>query len=270
MLSTLRARIAVGYREQGSSMIELLVGMLAGIVVIAAVVGLLTASEHESTRTFSKVDATQRGRVEIEAIESELHSACVGDGAAPIQVGSTGTSLSFVSYYGDQASPIPVWHNIAYSGGTLTDYSYAVGGSAPSWTQGSLTGTKTLLTNVSQNGSEPVFQYFAYQEAPNGSGGYYTDGDGNPYMLVLDGTSSVPGTSPAVYPTPSPLAVPLSANDAQNAVEVLINLVVGPSGGTFENTNLADAAVPVTDSVVLRMTPPNDHAGAGATFGPCQ
>ena len=58
---------------------------------------------------------------------------------------------------------------------------------------------------VAQGGTTPVFQYFAYQEAPNGTGGYYTDGAGNPYMMLLDGTTSVPGDEPPVIPAASPL-----------------------------------------------------------------
>lgn len=257
-------------REEGFTLIELLAAMIAGSVVLTALVLLLSVTTREYTRTTTKVDATQRARVELEEIANELHSACVASGVAPIQSGSTGTSLNFVSYFGNAAAPPPYWHDLAFSNGTLTDSLYTVSGTSPNWTQGSLLQTNTLLTNASQNGTTPVFQYFSYEEAPNGSGGYYSDGAGNPYMMLLDGSSSVPGTSPPVYPAASPLGTPLSTSDAQNAVEVVINLMVGAQGGTEENTNLTDVSVPATESVVMRMTPVANHVESGASFGPCQ
>ena len=71
-----------------------------------------------------------------------------------------------------------------------------------------------------------------------------------------------------MIPSAAPLSVPLSTADAQNTAEVLINMLVKPSGGSNENTNLGTAHV--ADQVVLRLTPPGNHAGGGTTFGPCQ
>ncbi len=269
MLSRATKRIAARLRdESGFTLIEMLSAMIAGAVVLTSVVLLMTITMRESTRTNTKVDATERARVKLEWIENELHSACVADGVAPIESGSTSTSLNFVSYYGDAASPTPVWHDIVFSGGNLVDYGYSVSGTSPNWTQGSLSTTTTLLTNVSQNGTTPVFQYFAYQEVSNGSGGYYSDGAGNPYEMLVDGSNSVPGTS--TTPAANPLSTPLSSTNASNAAEVQINLVVNAAGGTGENTTLSDASIPVTDSVVLRLTPPANHVETGATFGPCE
>ena len=41
-----------------------------------------------------------------------------------------------------------------------------------------------------------------------------------------------------------------------------MNLLVGPAGGNLENTNLTSASDPVTDSIVLRFTPPPNAAAA--------
>jgi hypothetical protein len=269
-------RSARGGGEAGFTLVEMIVGVAIGLVIMIALFTLLDVATHQTTRDFTHLDATERARVAIANLENELHSACVTAGEAPIQAGSTGTSLQFVSYFGDAADPLsgsgptPVWHDVVLGGGNLVDNTYAVNGTSPAnWSQGASTGTTTLLTNVAPAGSTAPFQYFAYQEVPNGSGGYYSDGGGNPYMMLLDGTSSVPGTSPAVTPPASPLSIPLSAPDAGNAAEVMITLSVGGSGGTMENTNLADTNVTVQDQVSLRLTPPSNHVETGGSFEPC-
>jgi type II secretory pathway pseudopilin PulG len=264
--------------EQGFTIVEMVVAMALGLVILIALFTLMDFTTRQASRTFTRIDATQRARTKLAQIENELQSACLTSGVTPIQAGSTSGSLIFLSAYGNAVQPTPIEHDISFSSstGTLTDSLYAVtGGTAPDWTFSSTPyTTNTLLTGVAQSGTTPVFQYFAYQEASNGSGGYYTDGAGNPYMLVLDGTSSIPGTSPAVIPAASPLSASppsgLSAVNAQSAAEVLTTMRVAPSGDSLDNTALSDGPVTVTDSIVLRLTPPPNNADSGGTFGPCQ
>lgn len=251
--------------------------IIAGLVVVIALFTLVDVTLRSTTRTFSAVDATQHGRIALEDLENELHSACVTDSIAPIQAGSDDTSLTFVSQYGSTASDAnaasltPVEHTISFDpvAQTLTDTTaVATGGSGPDWTFGGPTTSRVLLTNVSQQGSEPVFQYFAYAEPTDSSGNPYTDQAGNTYEMLVDGIDAVPGTS--IIPPAQPLAVPLSETDAQQAAEVLIRLRVGAAGGAHENSNLGDVNDSVTDQVVLRLTPPANHAGTGTVFQPCQ
>jgi len=278
LTAALTSRRAILRCEGGFGLVEMIVAMALGIFVLSAVITTLDVTTSQATRTFAMVDATQRARPILSSIENELDSACLTSGVTPIQAGSTSNSLIFLSAYGNAAQPTPTEHDFSFSSssGTLTDSQYAVtGGSAPDWTfSSSPTVTDTLLTAVAQSGTTPVFQYFAYQEAPNGSGGYYTDGNGNPYMMLLDGTSSVPDTNPAVIPTASPLSDSLPAGlstvNAQDAAEVLITLRVGPSAANDEVTTNSAGALTMTDSIVLRLTPPPNNAESGATFGPCQ
>ncbi len=276
-----RARKAIAKRlrdESGFTLIELLSSIIAASVVMTAIVVVTSVALHQSSRIYTKADASQRAMTKLEQVENELHSACVVDNVAPIQSGSSGSTVEFISYFGDSANPQPatqwnppngmIWHDIVFANGTLTDYNYTVSGTAPNYTQGSLLGSETLLTNVAQNGTTPIFQYFAYQEVSNGAGGYYSDGAGNAYEMLADGTSSVPGTS--IIPAASPLSTPLTSTTALTAAEVLINIVVGPEGDKGEITSLSDADIPITDSVVLRLTPPANHVETGATFGPCE
>jgi len=227
--------------QRGFTLVELLVAMAAGLVVSGALFTILDVTLRQTTRTFSRIDATQRARTALETIGNEMRSACVENRVVPIHEGSTGNSVSFWSAYGNGVSLTPEKHTIAYNSapGTLTDTTYPVdpvnGGFAPNW-QASTTPTltKTLLTNVAQSGSTPVFQYFSLE----------------------------PGA-------PSPLpAAPLDEPNSERTVEVRMTLVVKPAGGTQQNTNLTPNTV--TNSAVLRLTPIPSPGTPNQSFRPCE
>lgn len=267
--------------QAGFTLVELLVTMLAGMVVLSALFTILDVTMRNTSRTFTKVDATGRARTVLEHIENELHSACLTTGETPIQGGADNTQdsdandLVFLSQYGTAASPTPVEHKIAYNAttGTLTEYTYALSsGTTPSnWVFSSTPQTANgtvLLTNVTQatvpsspTTKIPVFQYFAYEP--------YTDSNGNSDMMIMDGTSTVPGTTSVSNPDPLSTSSGLSQSDAQNTAEVMINLAIGARGGSLENTNDSDTIDSVSDSVLLRLTPAPDQSGTNASFGPC-
>jgi prepilin-type N-terminal cleavage/methylation domain-containing protein len=260
--------------ERGFTLVELLAAMSAGVVVMMAALTILDVAMHQTTRTFSLVDATARAEPAFESIENELHSACFADNETPIQSGSSGTSLIFVTSTGNAATPTATWHEIDFSGGNLTDNSYAATeqevSSVPTWTRGSLESTHLVLTNVSEatntstNSAIPPFQYFAYQQAPG------TDAAGNNYEILPDGISPIPGTSTTVY---NPLVTgsqTLTSAQAATAAEVLITMVVGPSGSHSENTNLSGVNDTVTDAVTLRLTPAANNTAYGGDFSPCE
>jgi hypothetical protein len=257
--------------EAGFTLVELLATMVAGMVVLGALVTIMTVTLKSTTRTFTQVDATSRARPVFEGLENKLHSACFADEQTPIQANSNANALIFMSSYGNGATPGEAWHEVDYNAApaaTLTDTTYSVNYSVdangnPVYSRGTQQGTtRTLLTNVAQAGTTPVFQYFAYQTAPG------TDAAGNQYEILPDGTAPVPGTSTTVS---NPLApgASLSATQAASAAEVLITLTVGPAGGFNENTNLANVGQSVSDAITFRFTPAANHVGDGAIFTPC-
>lgn len=263
--------------EQGFTLIELLVTMVAGIVVLAALLTILDVTLQSTTRQFSQLDANNRARPAFTSIENELHSACFADEETPIQVGSNANALIFLTSTGTSATPTETWHEIDYNGAPtndLTDTTYQTTEStgtngAPIWTRGSQVSSRIVLTNVSQTSPSPtasltpVFQYFAYQLAPG------TDAAGNQYEILPDGTAPIPGTSTTEF---NPLApgASLTANQAASAAEVLISLGVGPGGGNNESTNYSNVGTAVSDAITFRFTPAANHVGDGADFDPCQ
>lgn len=273
LLAWLRARTR---DQRGFTLVELLVTIMAGTVIMGAIATMLEVTLRQTSRTFSQTDSSQRSRFATETLENELHSACLANGLSAIQATSDGSNLMFISQYGSSAtaakapSPTPVEHKIVYSAtsGTLTDFVYpATGGGAPNWTFSSTASSQTLLlAHVAPITGTPVFQYFAYSQPASG-GTPYTDAAGNTYMMIQDGLNYVPGTT--IQPTASPLTVPLTTATAANAAEVLISFVGGPGDGSLIETGLSNIGANIQDQVVLRMTPPANHAGNGATFTPC-
>jgi type II secretory pathway pseudopilin PulG len=277
VLSRITARLR---RADGFTLVELLAAMAAGMVVLGGLVTVISVTLRQTSYTFTRVDATQRARAALNHIEDELHSACLVNGVTPIEGGAQGSQVSdannlvFVSQYGTSASPTPVEHKITYDPvkHTVTEYTYTVsgGGDPTQWTFASSptrsAGT-LLLTNTSQipiaNTSNfvPVFQYFAYEP--------YMDANGDQAQMLMDGSASVPGTTNLPNPSPLSTSTGLSQNDAASTAEVILNLVVGAGGHGMQNTNLSGASDPVTDSIVLRFTPPPNASGSSTDFRPC-
>ncbi|HUA02389.1 MAG TPA: hypothetical protein VMB27_00725, partial [Solirubrobacteraceae bacterium] len=114
--------------EVGFTLVELLATMVAGIVVVMALLTIMDVTLQNTTRTFSQVDATQRARPAFTAIENELHSACFADEETPIQTGASPTALIFLTSSGTGATPTELWHEIDYNGAptsTLVDNTYS-------------------------------------------------------------------------------------------------------------------------------------------------
>jgi type II secretory pathway pseudopilin PulG len=277
VLSRITARLR---QADGFTLVELLAAMAAGMVVLAGLVTVISVTLRQTSYTFTRVDATERARGAINHIEDELHSACLVNGVTPIESGGQGSqvsnanSLVFVSQYGTSASPTPVEHKITYDPvkHTLTEYTYTVsgGGDPTQWVFASsptASAGRLLLTNTSQipipNTSNlvPVFQYFAYEP--------YTDANGDQAEMLMDGSATVPGTTNLPNPDPLSTSSGLSQTDAASTAEVIVNLVVGAGGHGMENTNLSGASAPVTDSIVLRFTPPPNASGSSTDFRPC-
>lgn len=264
--------------QDGFTLVELLVTMVAGMVVLSAVFTVLDVTLHQTTRTFNKVDASQQARVATETIENELHSGCVGPGSPPVQAGSDANDLIFVSQWGSTAtnanvaSPVPVEHKLVFSGGALTDAVYPATDTAAPWTFASSPSSTTVVLSDAAAATDssgnplPVFQYFNYSEPLQTNGQPYEDAAGNPYMMIQDGINFVPGTT-SNPPAAQPLATPLSATNAQSTAEVLVNLVAGPESG-MQTSLISSVGATIRDQIALRLTAAANHA-SGSTVNPC-
>jgi prepilin-type N-terminal cleavage/methylation domain-containing protein len=243
--------------ERGYTLMEVLIAMLVGSIVILAAFGLLRFTTSDVSRITARVRIDQRGRLALEKITLELHSACVNQKVVPIKEKSTGTELRFVSEYSPlnkETTPIPTSElgtvrvrHIVYTppsgkvGGTLVEESWPSTGFPPNY-KFNETGekpTKVKLLNSVQapisGGKElPVFHYYRY----------YNEKDHEP-----------------IYGTLTAATLPLTATEAQNVTKVSIALTVGSEAS--ESTTFApnDRAVALEDSAIFRLAPASENAG---------
>ena len=221
--------------ESGMTLIELLVATAAGVVVMFGVVMAVIVSLRETDRVASHIDANQRARTTMYKVIDELHSACVAAQIAPVQSGSSGTSLNFIHQSGSGVSLTPVLSKISLSGTTLSQSDYAAtGGSTPTWTfSGTATSTQQLMTGVSPLSGSSIFNYYAY------SGGQVSS---------------------------TPLTTPLSSTDAARTVQVGVAFKAAPT--TTQIANDTNAAAAIQDSALLRFSAATFSTSANNL--PCQ
>ncbi|MDX6622231.1 MAG: hypothetical protein QOE75_163 [Solirubrobacterales bacterium] len=148
--------------ERGATLIELVVGMFAGLVVMAALITLIMVTIGTTSRVSARVHATQEARLTLNKVIDQLHSACIAPKIPPIREGSSATELRFVHATGSAVSPTPTETRITYANGELTqrDYSW-VKGVAPLW-EFQTTPSRTVLLNdgIGPIGNKPVFTYY--------------------------------------------------------------------------------------------------------------
>lgn len=225
--------------EHGVTLVEMLVAMLTGLVVVSAAFAILEVSLHQSTRIADRVSADQRGRLALEKIMLELHSACIASGVNPIQENSEPTKLRFMS---ESGSSEPFFtkgqeHEIYLSGTTLKDAVYQSNGGVEAngrWkfpAEGSPTSTSTLLTNVYAPTTGSLFEYFEY-------------------------TASALTT--AVTPAPK-----LTLGQANSVAKVNVNLTVAPESGDKRLSR----PVSLSGTAVLRLTPATETSAPNL---PCE
>jgi prepilin-type N-terminal cleavage/methylation domain-containing protein len=104
-------------REQGFTLVELLVVLLIGGIVIAGAASLTQVVLRQSSRVISGTDATQRGRLVMDQITRELRSqVCLDLGqpsARPALEAANRNSVTFYTDMSDGSRP-PVRRQLSY------------------------------------------------------------------------------------------------------------------------------------------------------------
>lgn len=216
--------------ERGYTIVELLVGMMVSMIVLSAILMMVQVATGNQDRVSERVYANQRGRPVLTRIIDRLHSACVSPGLAPVRAGSTGSSMILYSKSGSAVSPTPDKYVIAIAGGKITETFYPGTGSEPaSWTFGSpstlqlVDGIGTALVGDPST-SVQLFRYFAYE------GGQVAS---------------------------TPLATPLSEENAAKTVQVNVAFEVAPSA---KGNGDPGAPVVLSDSATLRIEPASEDS----------
>ena len=206
--------------------------MASALLVLFGLTTVIMTTLDQSARINDRVDATQRARIALYNVIDGLHSACIAPQIAPIQAGSTGSSLRFLHQTGSAVAPTPVLSQVDLNGGTLSEQDFlATGGSVPSWTFASTpSSSRQLMTGVAS--SPAPFRYYSY-------------------------------SSGQVSATPLP--TPLIPSDAARTVQVTVALTVSPSR---QETTDPNSAASVQDTALLRFSPAAFSTSANNL--PCQ
>ena len=182
-----RNRIALS-REDGFTLVELLVASTIGTIVILAAYMVLDRSIVLSGEVSDRADALQRGRLTLELTTRELRSqVCLGTDAEPITNGQPNT-VSFYVDTGDGSTNVQqrrLTYNaaattvggVAAPAGSVTEERFNGSGTYPDLTypgypsapdQVRIIGRSVRQTKKMVNGvltPQPIFTYFAWDDA---------------------------------------------------------------------------------------------------------
>jgi Tfp pilus assembly protein PilW len=151
----------------------LLVGIIIGMIVVIASLNVLDNTVSLGTKVSKRVDATQRGRTGLDRITRDLQSmVCVpGDPAQDALIAGSDNSVDVYADLGDgSASRPPQRRTITYTPATrrLTESVYTPTGTAGAYVFPTApTATTTLLNDVIQDGSTPIFTYYPIDSTPD-------------------------------------------------------------------------------------------------------
>ena len=164
-------------REDGFTIMEVLVAMVVGIVVTGALFAILEVSLHQTARITDRVQATQLGRTAMTKMVDELHSGCLAREFAPVKTGSGPKELRFATGFSEktQLEPSEVFeHRLVWDEkepGKLTDYTYNAE-KASAWPtfkfeEAKLANKELVASGVYRQTNKakekvPIFQYYKY------------------------------------------------------------------------------------------------------------
>jgi type II secretory pathway pseudopilin PulG len=249
--------------ERGTTLIELLVGMVAGSAVCLALVALLLFATHQQARLSAAVQTNQLSRTAMTKIVDELHSACIAQEFTPIVEKSSENELRFVNAYSaaaviSEAKSEAYEQRIAWNEATgkLIDTTFASnGGSWPHFTfpkspsEAIVPGGTLLASNVTKNTvggkSVPIFQYYPYT------------------------TTVTSGTETALTTLSSEaLKVPLTSTEAARAAAVVISFKTAVGVKGKEEAHAGGRTDELSDQVTLAFSAPKSESTS--VDGPCQ
>jgi prepilin-type N-terminal cleavage/methylation domain-containing protein len=230
---TARLRSIDARQEAGFALPELLVAIVIGTVIVLAAFGMIDTVVSVGTKVNKRVDATQRGRAAMAIITRDLRSQVCLPGSPPIASlrAASDSSVDVYTDLGDgSAAKPPQRRTITFDSATrrITESIFTPTGSAGSYVFPSApTSTRTLLTDVTQDGTTPIFRYYPVDTTPD-------DDSTSPAAFVGSGTGVAPGS-------------------LDDVVRVVITYRVFPTG----STDTTGRTVVLQDEVYRRAVDPN-------------
>lgn len=212
-------------RQDGFTLVELLVAMVLGMVITLAGLQALDSFTTASATVTARADNTQRARLSMDLLTRELRSqVCKGPGDPSVLAGEP-NSVSFITDLSD-GSVAPEKRTIGYDAAErrLTERRYAGTRNATGVLSFSnVAAAGTGLEDVGAIGATPIFGFYAYDK-------------------------SVPAR-----PTVA-LATPLSDVDRARVARIVVSFRVGPA--TADGN--AESSASLQEDVFVRSVDPSD------------
>lgn len=165
ILEAARRRLA---SESGFTLVELVVAMGLGMIVLFAVLNLLDASGHAGARITDKSETVQRTRIGLDRATRILRTQACGDSNTPPIISGSGSSVTFYSDTNTSSTFAPRKVTLSFANGNLTQQTWVPTNSSSPWTyNATATQTRTLIDNIAQSGSTPVFAYYSWTDLDN-------------------------------------------------------------------------------------------------------
>jgi prepilin-type N-terminal cleavage/methylation domain-containing protein len=150
--------------EAGYTLVELLVAMGIGLVVVTGAFTLIGSAFPLASRTQERVDATQRGRVALDQMLTQLRSQVCIDSSQPPIYDAKDDAVTFYASLGNE-NAAPQRRTLTFAGGAITEQVVQGAGTSPAWTFTGAPTARSLATGLAQSGTTPVFRYYAYTTA---------------------------------------------------------------------------------------------------------
>lgn len=154
-------------REDGSTLIELLVGASLALVILTAALTTLMDAFSVNGQVADRIDSLQRARVAMDTMTRELRSSVCPDPLTSSLVSGTDNSATFFVDLSDGSKP-PAKHTLTFNpvARTITESRYDGTGFAPATTwPATPTATRVLIGNLVATGTDPVFRFTAFDTA---------------------------------------------------------------------------------------------------------
>jgi prepilin-type N-terminal cleavage/methylation domain-containing protein len=214
--------------ESGFTLVELLVACVVGVIVLLAALSFLDRAFLVTREAHDRTDSQQRGRLAMDLVVQQLRSqVCLGNATSALLSGGD----SSVTFTTDLGSGIEK-RTLTFDSTTrkLTEDAYVGTGTYPNYTYpSSPSRSRTLLTDVVQTGSTPVFSYYAFD--PN-----------NPAGGVLSVTT------------------PVSAANLSKVARIGLAFTARPAGATNDRR-----AITLQDEVYMRTADPSTTPTRGVS-----
>jgi Tfp pilus assembly protein PilV len=163
MLARLRHRLA---DQRGFTIVEVMLTCVLTLIVTGTSLAVLDRAYRHNAEVQQRTESLQTARATVDDLVRRLRSQVCLNSTQPPVVAASGQSVTFYSDYGDALpTTYPERHVISLNAttGVLTDARYtSTTGLADSY---ALRDTRLIARNISQVGTTPLLQFYAYDSA---------------------------------------------------------------------------------------------------------